>query len=174
MRSEIHAWETFAQARGYRFTPPSAYPHDDLAIEAHVDGAAIELSTRARKKNGAETRARAEARHTMRGRVEIRSAHWMDWWTVLFRGRWKTGLADLDAKLATFTSSAALLDAIVDPLTVEVLRALGDKPRFALVYENGAIALRWEGVELSPDPLDTALQLTAHLAVAGWEVSPYR
>ena len=171
---EIHAWETFARERGYRFTSPSGYPNAELAVEAYVKGNRIELDTRTRKDGSCETRARATARHAMLGRVEIRSARWMDRVTGIFRGRSTTGHLDLDATLSTFTSSAVLLETILDASTLEAVRALGAKPRFALVYENGAIALRWAGVELSPEPLDTALQLTAHLAVAGWEVSPYR
>ena len=174
MRPEIDAWQTFARERGYRFATPSGSPNADLAIDARVEGTAIELRTRAQKKGGFETRARADARHTMLGRVAIRSAHPMDRIIGIFLGRSTTGHADLDARLSTFTSSAALLATILDALTVEVLRGLGGKPRFALVYDRGAITLRWAGVELAPEPLDAALRLAAHLAVTGSEISPYR
>lgn len=171
---EVRAWGTFAEERGYDFTPPSAYPNDDLCILAQVDGTAIALSTRAQKKGGHETRARAVARHAMVGRVEIRRAQWTDGPVGIFRGRSKTGHADLDATLSTFTSSGALLDTVVDPLTVEILRELHDAPRFALVYEDGAITVRWAGIERARKRLDAAVRLSAYLAVAGCESSPYR
>jgi len=174
VRPEINAWQTFAQERGYRFTAPAGDPSDHLAIDARIGGTAIEIRTSAQRKGGSETRARADARHAMLGRVAIRSARPLDGMIGVFLGRSRTGHADLDAKLSTFTSSAALLATILDPLTVEVLRLLGGKPRFALVYENGAITLRWACVEIVPAPLDAALRLAAHLAVAGSEISPYR
>lgn len=170
----IKAWESFARDHGYRFTPPSGYPNDELAIEARVDGTTIALTTRRHKKAGRETRVRALARHAMLGRVDIRSAHWTDWLVARFRARGETGEADLDADLTTFSSSDALLRALLDPLTIETLRKLRAKHRLALVYENGAITLRWAGVELSPPLLDAAVSLVAFLALTGTEVSPYR
>lgn len=170
----VAVWETFARQHGHDFKPPSGYPHDDLAITARIDGAEIALSTR-RQKNGAfETRVRATARHAMVGRVEIRTTHWFDSLTGLFRGRTRIGEVELDGTLSTFASSAALLRTLLDPLTLAMLRSLREKHHVALVYEHGAIALRWTGVELSAPLLDSALKLAAYLALAGGAPSPYR
>lgn len=173
--ASIHAWETFARERGFRFTPPAAYPEDDLAIEARVDGIDVTLTTRRREEGIVETRIRAAARHAMRGRVEIRTARWNDGLVGLVRGRRSTGAADVDEALSTFTSSEPLLRAILDERMLETLRVLKDKRRMTLAYEDGAIAIRWEGVERSPAVLDSALGLAAYLAVSGiGERSPYR
>ncbi len=172
--STIHAWEAFARERGYRCSTPSGYPNDDLAVEASIDGVTIVLSTRRTKKGYIATSVRAVARYAMLGRVEIRSTHWSDALVGVVRGRRRIGETDLDARLSTFTSAAPLLRALLDPFTIETLRAFRDKERLALVYENGVIALRWFGVEASPQLLEASVRLAAYLALTGGQASPYR
>lgn len=176
MNQSIRVWEAFAEERGLHFTPPADYPNDELAIVGRLDGIDLSITTRRHTKGEPETRVRAVARHAMLGRVEIRTPRFGDRAVGLLRGRVSLGEPDLDAELSTFTSSAPLLHAILDSRLVDTLRALKDNPRLELVYEDGAITIRWSGVERAPQRLDAAINLAVHLAVSvpAREASPYR
>lgn len=169
----VSTWESFARDRGFRFTPPASYPNDELAIDGNVDGIEVSLSTRRHHKS-VETVVRATSRHAMLGRVEVRPRRWGDRIVAAVRGAKSTRDPTLDEALVVYTSSDALLHVVLDERTLSTLRELYQRPLITFVYEDGMIVIRWVGVEESPELLDMAMGLAAHLAVTGSEVSPYR
>jgi hypothetical protein len=166
-------WATFAHQQGLQLaigTDPERLP----VVTGRVSGIAIELRAAGHRYRGFVTESRATARLPLRGKVRLRPSTDFDQFLKPLLRRRAFDDPVLDAPLTLRGSSASLIAAILDDPVRALLRRLVQRPLDRFVYDSGAITIRWAGVERSLDLLAEVVEITAHLAVTGSEVSAYR
>lgn len=163
-------WRSFVATRALRLVDiPSGLP----AFEGTVESTKVSIAAAGSVEHGFHTRAVADAKIAMRGRVVVRPPGDWDELVAKLRERHYFEDPELDRWLVVKTSSKALARVVLDARVLQTVRALAPG-RLELSYEDGAIELTWAGVERNFAILDDVLDVLSYLAVQGGEPSPYR
>ena len=163
-------WQSFVATRRLRLVNgPNGLP----ALEGTAESTKVTIAAVGSVEHGFHTRAVADATIPMRGRVLVRPPGDWDELVATLRERHYFEDPELDRWLVVKTSSKGLAGVVLDARVLQTVRALAPG-RLELSYEDGAIELTWAGVERNLAILDDVLEVLAHLAVQGGELSPYR
>jgi hypothetical protein len=163
-------WHSFVATRALRLVvAANGLP----AFEGTVEGTKVSIAGVGSVEHGFHTRAVADAKIAMRGRVVVRPPGDWDELVAKLRERHYFEDPDLDRWLVVKSSSKGLARVVLDARVLQTVRALAPG-RLELSYEDGAIELTWAGVERNFAILDDVLEVLGYLAVQGGELSPYR
>jgi hypothetical protein len=163
-------WQSFVATRALRLVQaPNGLP----AFEGTVESTKVSIAAVGSVERGFHTRAVADAKIAMRGRVAVKPPGDWDELIAQLRERHYFEDPELDRWLVVKTSSKGLARVVLDARVLQTVRALAPG-RLELSYEDGAIELTWAGVERNFAILDDVLDVLAYLAVQGGELSPYR
>jgi hypothetical protein len=169
-------WERFALERGFSCLVRPGTEGKLCDLTCRHEGQVVTVASEGDRANGFETEARASSPLAMRGTVVVRPSGDLDRWRRALFGRPRLclGVDALDTILSVRASSEALGRAVLDARTVSFLEAVVGRPLRRLRYADGAIAVRWAGVERDVVLLMDAIELVAYLAVTGTAMAPYR
>ncbi len=163
-------WEAYAWDRKLR----SVVDANGLpGFEGASAGVLVAVAAVGSIDDGFRTRASANAKVALRGRVEVMPVG--DWDTLVgtLVPRHFFGDEELDRQLVVKRSSEPLAHTVLDPRVTETVRVLAPQ-RLSLTYIDGVIGLEWAGVEREARILDDVLDVLGYLAVRGPDQSPYR
>jgi hypothetical protein len=163
-------WRSFVATRRLRLVDaPNGLP----AFEGMVESTKVCVAAVGSVEHGFHTRAVADAKIPMRGRVAVKPPGDWDDLVAKLKERHDFDDPDLDRWLVVKTSSKGLAHVVLDARVLQTVRALAPG-RLELSYEDGAIELTWAGVERNFAILDDVIDVLGYLAVQGGELSPYR
>jgi hypothetical protein len=163
-------WNGFAELRKLRSTVGA----EGLPVlEGRIASTDVTVAAIGSVEDGFRTRATAEAKIALRGKVEVAPPG--EWSELVAHVKPRHFFEDreLDRMLVVKTSSEGLARTVLDERVLQTVRALAPA-RLELSYDEGAIGLVWAGVERDHAILDDVFDVLAHLAVRGSEASPYR
>jgi hypothetical protein len=169
-------WQGVASDRGFSCIVRPFTEGKLCELSCRIESHTVTVVSDGDRARGFDTEARTSSPFAMRGSVLVRPSGDFDRWRRALFGRPRVGIGveELDAVLSVRASSEALGRAVLDARTVSFLRAVVGRPLRMLRYADGAVAVRWAGIERDVAFLLDAIDLVAHLAVTGTAVTAYR